>query len=490
VGASRGELKKDEHPECPESVTDWPARGWAAALGLLAALPAALWLRGFMVDDALISARYAANIAAGHGYRFNIADPISDGVTPLGWAHLLALFARGAEPVLTAFRAAKWMGLFAWLISAALLGVAIDRIHTRRRRYLGLVLIATSAPLAAWCSAGMETGLVLGLATTAVAARVLGFEVITLCASAVAAAWRPELLPWAVVLAACPPRTELPSNTVLARPWLRAAFAATAALLVAALRFGIFQRPTPLALLAKPPNLQHGVYYAFASAMLCGLVAVLAWSRLPPWIRGLQAALAAHVVAIMLAGGDWMPLSRLMVPVLPTVALTASFVVAHSNRVWGGGRLALALAGQLFVMFKVAPAAAQVGDHRLAVIEQLRRPLQRAQSVASLDIGWVGATSSAAVLDLAGVTDPAVAVLPGGHTSKHIPSTLLAARHIDTLVLLLGKSAPLEKPWTHSKFARVVELRVARLNGMARDYRVVALSQGKLRYVVLQRKHR
>jgi hypothetical protein len=65
--------------------------GFGFVLGVLAALPALTYLRGFTVDDALIPARYAANIAQGAGYRFNAQGPTSDGVTPLGFPYLLAL---------------------------------------------------------------------------------------------------------------------------------------------------------------------------------------------------------------------------------------------------------------------------------------------------------------------------------------------------------------------------------------------------------------
>jgi hypothetical protein len=64
-----------------------------AALGVAAgAIPLGL-LHGFTVDDALIPARYAHHLALGLGYRFNVGGPVTDGVTPLGWAHLLAPFA-------------------------------------------------------------------------------------------------------------------------------------------------------------------------------------------------------------------------------------------------------------------------------------------------------------------------------------------------------------------------------------------------------------
>ena len=50
---------------------------------LLALLPL-LWIRGFTVDDALISARVAAHLHAGLGYRFNNGGPPGDAVAPPG----------------------------------------------------------------------------------------------------------------------------------------------------------------------------------------------------------------------------------------------------------------------------------------------------------------------------------------------------------------------------------------------------------------------
>src|SRR4051812_1118880 len=163
----------------------------AAALGALAALGPLVALRGFTVDDALISARYAAHVAQGLGYRFNEGGPVTDGVTPLGWPYLLAPFASGGP--LAALTAAKILGVFTWALAAAILALAIDQAggptapptkggqpvssraatRQRRARFAALLLIATSAPLGAWSVAGMETGLVIALAALGVALRQL-----------------------------------------------------------------------------------------------------------------------------------------------------------------------------------------------------------------------------------------------------------------------------------------------------------------------------
>lgn len=451
----------------------------AAGAGMAAALPAAAYLWHFTVDDAFIIARYACHIVRGEGYRFNIGGPVTDGVTPLGWAYLMAPFAAGGS--LTAWRAAKILGLCAWLLGAAGLAFAIDRLPVSRRKWAALSLLATSAPLGAWSVAGMETGVVIGLGSAAVVGRSLARETWACGCAGIVAALRPESLPWALALAWAPP-----VDASLRRPWRSLALSGAPFLLVCGVRWLSFGRPLPLASLAKTPDWAHGWRYALASALLCGLVALVAWRRLPPWVRGLQAATGLHFVAIAIAGGDWMPLSRLVVPALPGLSLAAAYALGEAHPVAGGGRLALALAGQLWVWATVAPRAAAVGPARLAVIEELRVPLSSSRVVATLDVGWAGVAHTGSIVDLAGVTDPAIAVLPGGHTSKQVTPLLLAARDVDTLVLMLAPNGTLADPWTDSPFARSVELRVASMPGMAARYRPVVVSSGRLRYVVLR----
>ncbi|MEJ7730184.1 MAG: hypothetical protein WKG00_13315 [Polyangiaceae bacterium] len=136
-------------------------------------------------------------------------------------------------------------------------------------------------------------------------------------------------------------------------------------------------------------------------------------------------------------------------------------------------------------MIKVGPVAAQVGQDRMALIGELTSTLGESRVVASLDIGWVGAATGATVVDLAGVTDPAIAALPGGHTSKQIPATLLDTRGVDTLVLLLADGAEVGSAWYESHFARRVEQRVAMIT--RDEYQLATVSQGRLRYLVVRR---
>ena len=124
----------------------------------------------------------------------------------------------------------------------------------------------------------------------------------------------------------------------------------------------------------------------------------------------------------------------------------------------------------------------------MQLIEELRGPLAGAKVVAALDIGWLGAATDTTIVDLAGLTDPAIAVLPGGHTSKAIPAAMLDARGVDTIVLLLSEGELRKEPWTTSQFARVVEMRIARIPGLGEEFQVRASSAvPHLRYVVLNR---
>jgi len=83
------------------------------------------------------------------------------------------------------------------------------------------------------------------------------------------------------------------------------------------------------------------------------------------------------------------------------------------------------------------------------------------------------------------VTDPDVALFPGGHTSKRIPRPWLFARNPSSIVLLLARGAELETPFSNSVFARAVEQRVATL--VASEFRVrTQLALGTQNYVVLE----
>ncbi|HWZ90300.1 MAG TPA: hypothetical protein VNW92_15660 [Polyangiaceae bacterium] len=455
-------------------------RIWGALLGILAALPASLWLWGFTVDDALISARVAAHIARGLGPRFNPHGPVVDAVTPLGFAQFLSLFGQG--DVLATFQVAKCLGLAAWLVAAAVLGALIAGAGQSRRRFSPLLLVAVSAPLGAWAVSGMETGLVTLLATLGLLDGVSGALPLGL-----AAALRPELAPFSFVLVAARARfgrASLPRGAALCGIVALPLFA------VALIREHFFGRVVPLSFFAKPSDFGHGLQYALGAFAFSGLPWLLLAT--PKELRRtaraawpLLAALAAHFFALVLCGGDWMALYRLAVPVLPCAALAGAYIADPARPVVAWLRLALGLAAALLLAVGLGAPARRVGAERRALIAEARPVFAHDPRIAALDVGWVGAASDAEVIDLAGVTDPEVAFFPGGHTSKRIPRAWLFRREPTAIVLLLARSESLEPSLADSRFSRAVEQRVAEL--VATEFRVRrTLALGDQSYVVLE----
>lgn len=494
-----------------------PGAAAAAAVGaaIAAAIPV-LVLSGFTVDDALVPARYAASLAAGDGYRPSAHAPPSDGVTPLGFAHLLAPFASGG--VLAAHHAARVLGAAAWIAAAAALGAAIARVGGSRWRFAALAIVATSAPVGAWAGAGLETGLVAALVAGGLALRETGRDRAGALALGCAAAWRPELVPAAILLAfvggpvdisgagapgadeVAEPSTD-PRARVVAGAGARAvrvAIALAPAAVVAVTRLVVFGRAAPLSSVAKAPVWSLGVAYAGAAFLLAGLVAVVAplgLARARGWTRALAAAVVAHTLAMAVAGGDWMPLARLAVPLVPAVVLGSARLLASAPRGArlppGAPALALAIAMQVFGAARSWGATHAVVADRAHLIEAVRPVLAGARVVAAVDVGWVGAAAPhARIVDLAGITDPGVAALGGGHTSRRIPRTLLDDRRVDALVLLLaaGEEADPDAPWTALRYARATEAWIAAMPGIEAEYELVHVHGRRPRYVVLARR--
>jgi hypothetical protein len=478
---------------------------------LLASLLAlGLWacVYGFTVDDALISARYAHHLATGAGYVFNRGGASSDGVTPLGYAHLLSLFA--GESTLAAFAAAKLLGLVAMATAFGLIVALVWRLPGSSMRFAPILVWLVSPQPAAWASSGMETGIVTLFVATGLWLKFRARTVDTqreprspALLFGMAAAWRPELVPFALLLGmpralddGNEERAVGPRDDVAARRLLHAFGRAAMVLLpfasVSLARASFFATVTPLSIIAKRPDLSRGLAYTGASLLLIGAVQLLSWwtlrrgSRLARW---LTMAVLAHAAAITLAGGDWMALSRLFVPILPALAVASALIAAEAPRPGVAVRSALALAGALFAWNAVGWNVGRVGADRMALIEAAAPVLSTSQTIAAVDVGWLGAAAPhATIVDLAGVTDPEVARLPGAHTTKKIPDGFLSARGVDTVVFNLEPGTSVSAAWETSPFLHGVERYVALEPGVAQAFEPVFHHRARPAYVVLRRK--
>jgi hypothetical protein len=204
-------------------------------------------------------------------------------------------------------------------------------------------------------------------------------------------------------------------------------------------------RPAPLAVLAKPSDLAHGLAYAGAACVVTlAPILVVAPLALAGHARGRALALAglAHVGSIVAVGGDWMPYARLMVPVVPSLVYAAVLASTRARPAWTALRSCAAIVVGVVLLARGGSSGRDVGTDRAALVVTARPWLEGAARVAALDIGWVSAATEADIVDLAGLTDLEIASLPGGHTSKRIDARFLLDRAPDTLLLY----APLGLP--------------------------------------------
>lgn len=436
---------------------------------------------GFTVDDALISTRVAHHLDAGLGHRFNASGDPVDCVTPLGWAHLLARF---SSTPWQGLEAARWLGVLSCLCAAGFVGVRCRDVPVARWVAVALPL-ALCLPLGAWASSGMETGCVTLLVTLCLLPGRIGLGFASL-----AAGLRPELIPFALCLGwtrtAAGPKQRL-SNVVLVL---------ACPLAVGVLRGAWFGHPAPLSVFAKPTDLDSGLYYALGAVVGLGLpvllVATTSYRKVTPEVRSLALALGVHTASVAVAGGDWMALYRLFIPVIPIIVFVAAQLSQYGALRASLARAAVASLVLLNLLRTHGASTRSVLDTRLRLSRELVPLLVDARSVATLDVGWVGASTGATIVDLAGVTDLEVALLPGGHTSKRLPMDFLVRRAPDTMVLLLAQGIDKERVarvhWTELQFARIVEQRLARMEG-AHEFVPIALLDlsGNQRYLVVRR---
>lgn len=446
---------------------------------------------GFTVDDALIAVRYAHDVATGVGYRFDPQGPSTDGVTPLPWTFLLVPFARADDALATLF-SAKLVGVVAWGVAGAQLGGHLARLRPTPAwvAALALVLMALAFPIGAWAASGMETGLATAIAT--IAATKTHRPRYAAILAGLAASLRPEMVVWAVALAsmsalASATREDAAANRgVIAKTMATAgAIAAGPFVLCAAIRLAVFGRAAPLALLAKPSDLSHGAIYGAAATLVLLLpllaFAPLAIARSGGPARVIAIAFVAHIVAVITAGGDWMPYARLVVPVAPSLVIVIASSAAHSSRALVVARAGVACVLGIYLVVRAAPAGRHVGADRRALVTSARAVLASSKVVATLDIGWVSAATNARIVDLAGLTDPSIASLPGGHTSKRVDVSMLLDRDVDTFLAYEDANGAL----------RAAEVRIVRTALFeARFDRATTLPLGDAgaRYVVYRRR--
>jgi hypothetical protein len=273
-------------------------------------------------------------------------------------------------------------------------------------------------------------------------------------------AWlRPEL-----ALLACVLLFACASRIGVKRSWPAFVLATIGLLSVCGFRFALTGELLPLALSAKQGTPSDGLGYcaravAIGSGGLGVLLIALGMKLGRSDDRWLGAALIAHVIATLLAGGDWMPGFRLFAPVIPLYAALAAVGCVRVLRWPRAGKplallcLTFACGVPLLDLYTRLPEWRAAGASRERARDLIAHLRAETQRVALVDIGYLGYSSDREVVDLGGITDPEIARLPGGHLNKQVDAELLMRRAPDAL-LLHSSSPPLA-----ASDGRLVELR-------------------------------
>ncbi len=439
---------------------------WLILLGILAACGWFAFLAVYQVDDAYIVYRYARNLARGEGFVFNPGERV-EGVTCFLWTLLLAPFgALGLPlprvgPILTALA-----GLGALLMLPRLSARLGGRDRPDRGDAGAAVLLAAHPAFAYWCVGGLETLpytlLVMLALHDQLSEQARGGGRRSAVWLGLAALMRPEAPLLAAGLAAgraCDgpgrsPRERLRDQALW---WGVLASFLAPFLVFRRLYFGDWLPNTYYAKtgFGLMQNLHDGRVYtlAFLSSLAPGfgreglaticvgvglLLALLAFAL--PLQRARSAALVvgALALAVLLEGGDWMVLHRFWVPALPAIVALLVEAGRAASKALPGSRRALVLGGVILgASFLTSGVIQRNGANGLVVngagyryahgqvASFLKARARPGDTVALMDIGIIGYETDLRIIDISGLTEPAIARAPGGFLHKEYPAGAL-----------------------------------------------------------------
>jgi arabinofuranosyltransferase len=431
------------------------------------------WWAVYQVDDAYIVYRYARNLAHGNGFVFNLGERV-EGVTCFLWTLVLAPFSAAGlslprvAPVLTAIA-----GLGCLVLVARRHADCEGRDRLAPRDVVAPALLAATPAFAYWSVGALEAvpfALLLSLAARGYAREhrdAKGFS--SAIWLGLAGLVRPETPLIVAALAVYRVRRHGLGATLR---WIGIVAAFFAPFL--AFRRLYFDSWLPNTFYAKtgdplPVLAGHGWRY-FQSCLaplvptfglegtavdLAGLLAlagliVFAWRRHA--LRTEAIVVLAVSVSMILEGGDWMKLSRFLVPALPCLAVIAGAALLRLSETHRVGTAAAVLLASAFVGNDLDQSVRERnGGQGLVVNAQGYRHAHReigryldehgapGDAVALMDIGMIGWDAQRLdVIDITGLTDRQIAHAPGGFLDKQFPVGELLARRPRYIVLVAG----------------------------------------------------
>ena len=436
-------------------------RKYLFVLILILAVVQQVLLRGYTMDDAFISFRYARNVAQGLGWVYNPGGPQVEGFSNFLWT-LMFIPAYGLK--LNPMIVAQVMGS---LCSLVVLWLTWKMAQSGVENRLGLAplwapfLTAITGSFTYQAVTGLETHLfTLGLVggvffflrrdRQSLLYSALFFVVASLTRPEGPVLFGISLIFLIIALS----RRQIDSIPLV---YFITAYALPMVLYLLWRKntFGHWLPNTYYAKVGSPWEMLPGgltyVYEFFRNhgAALPWIIALipLIWHRRRNREVYLITLLFAWLAVVIYEGGDWMPLHRMLSPILPVLFILVAEGLDILYREWVRIRqernFPKVLSGSLFSLWILAIVAV-LGYPSLAVIkESFRRPALYENShvalgkwlkaktepqdkIALSDIGQIGYFSERPVIDLVGLTDPVIARSPGKlHQKQYDPLYVL-----------------------------------------------------------------
>lgn len=437
-----GKTTKRESPS--RSSVPWVLPLALAMIGLLLVLHASLY--DFVSDDAFIVARYARNVAQGHGWVYNIGERV-EGYTSFLWVGMTAVLGLLGIDYVSTVRA---LSLLCSLLCVPVMYAAAPLLGIERRSPLtcvGPLLLAASGSTACWTLGGLEA---CGYALAVLAAIVsvaderrstkqlaLAGVVCGLCVLL-----RPEGIIAAVGLSAWLILVRRRGiGPLLLALWIPFVIITVSHVLWRYLYYGDWLPNTFYVKVGTDlDQLRRGAQYVLAFTVDNGGLAVWATPFAAVWLyparsfaRALSGVGILLVLGVILVGGDGLPMYRFMVPIVPLWALLVEAMLAdimeHGRSVEFGrlsrGRLAIPALVVVCLVIPLMSNPQHSGQYSLYSYQQsIEVPRWTAAgkwlaanappfaSLACVPIGAVGYYSELHVYDMMGLTDRHIARKP------------------------------------------------------------------------------
>lgn len=450
--------------------TRTPLLAWLAVAAVVAGTT--LLFRGTgPSDDDFIVQRYARNLVEGRGLVFDDGVRVEGFTCPL-WLFLLAgVTALGG----TAAVIGPWIGAASVLGSALLALARSNGATSRRSAFAAALAIAASAALAYHAALGLGTALsgllVLAWFVAAERAERRGdSQVLAGVLLGLATLIRPETagfaLPWLLSV----PRGRRLGAFVAFALW-------SGGWLV--FRRAYFGEWLPMTYyvkkLALADDLAYGAEYLLRATLDCGvgvgLVLIVAArvsgrALVRPVATAAIGGLVLTTAIVTWAGGDYLPLARFLVPVLPLLLVLASEAVdgllVAPRAITYGALAVLVLVGA----WPCANVAEYRGRHAffeerwIAIGKELAARFPPTTRVATAPIGAIGFHSRLPIVDLLGLTndairraEPDLSITMKGHHRYDADWTLAQEPDLVLLgngVLLPGERTLQISAWEHT----------------------------------------